>query len=407
MRLTSAGYLGIGIAAPTGLLDLADSQTSATPGAAPRIRFTFGAGPLYQFRNGGTGNDYLALDANWSSWAVSMVWERASGNVGIKIAPPTSALDVNGTITCRADMAFNKGGSPMIYTLDNQTLRFGVNNVEKLRISQVNGAVGITHTAPEGSLTVGGAIFVDNGSAITSRPSPNAARFAGEFACMAGGSYSDAGFLRISAGGGTGPNQKTYIDLSGYSATADIQNNIVFGTHSAERVRITDSGMNVTGALTVNGAAVGAGVAVQLNSNAYGSFTTLNFFASTGISITNGGMGRGAIVIQFSAPSDLRLKRNVQPLTGGLPLVLQLRPVTAEWNGLANTRDGERFTGVIAQELQSIMPEAVAPYRALLKPEDQEPTELLGYDSMAIISHLILAIQQLEQRLKAVEQKPN
>jgi hypothetical protein len=329
------------------------------------------------------------------------------GAVGIGLVTPQAVLDVNGDIRSHNDLNFLKGSSPMIYTADNQTLRFGVNSAERMRISQVNGAVGIAHTTPEGVLTAGGAIYVDNGSALGARPSPNAARFAGEIAAMAGGSYTDAGFLRLSAGGGTGPNQKTYIDLSGYSPTADIQNNIVFGTHSAERVRITDSGMNVTGALTVNGAAVGAGVAVQLNSNAYGSFTTLNFFASTGISITNGGMGSGAIVIQFSAPSDLRLKRNVQPLTGGLPLILQLRPVSAEWNGLANTREGERFTGVIAQELQEIIPGAVAPYRATLQPEDQEPTELLGYDSMAIISHLILAIQELEQRLKAVEQKPN
>gem|GEM_PF-6118971 len=62
---------------------------------------------------------------------------------------------------------------------------------------------------------------------------------------------------------------------------------------------------------------------------------------------------------------------------------------------------------MIAQELREIIPDAVTPYHAKLNPLDESLTELLGYDSMAITSHLILAVQQLERRLAAAEQRIN
>ena len=171
---------------------------------------------------------------------------------------------------------------------------------------------------------------------------------------------------------------------------------------------------NVTGAFRVNGSPIStggaAGIQVQINSGspiAGGPFPYINFYQLGSIALSSGGIsgpGNNTFTASRSARlSDLRLKRNVVTLEGGLPLITQLRPITAEWNGLASTREGERLTSVIAQELQEVMPEGVAPYRTKLRPEDDEDTELLGIDPMAIIAHLILSIQQLNQRLKALE----
>jgi len=173
--------------------------------------------------------------------------------------------------------------------------------------------------------------------------------------------------------------------------------------------------INCTGAFRINGAAINtagglAGIQIQSGAAINGPFTYINFFALAGISISNGGIGgpgNNTISVQFGTSSDIRLKRNVEPLDGGLALITQLRPVTAEWNGLAYTREGERLTSVIAQELQEVIPEAVAPYRTKLRPEDDEDTELLGIDPMAIICHLILSVQQLTARLKTLEEKVN
>jgi hypothetical protein len=171
--------------------------------------------------------------------------------------------------------------------------------------------------------------------------------------------------------------------------------------------------VNCTGTFRVNGAAFTSGIAgmmVQINGGgAAGPFTFLNFQAGLSMVIngTVGGTGNNTMTVTIGSSSDMRLKRNIQPLIGGLPLIAELRPISAEWNGLANTRAGERVVSIIAQELQTVMPDAVAPFRAKLRPEDSMETELLAFDPMAIVSHLILAVQQLERRLKDVEQRPN
>ncbi|WP_343670130.1 hypothetical protein [Chitinophaga sp.] len=53
---------------------------------------------------------------------------------------------------------------------------------------------------------------------------------------------ADDGFMRISAGGGSSSNVKSYIDLSGYSTVDDMKQNIVLGTSGTERMRILSNG---------------------------------------------------------------------------------------------------------------------------------------------------------------------
>ncbi|HVI48825.1 MAG TPA: hypothetical protein VM802_28405 [Chitinophaga sp.] len=78
---------------------------------------------------------------------------------------------------------------------------------------------------------------------------------------LAGYAFDD-GLLRLSAGGGTNANTKSYIDLSGYSSRDDMNMNIVFGTMGAERLRINPYGNTGLGTpypftrLTVSGGGV-------------------------------------------------------------------------------------------------------------------------------------------------------
>lgn len=88
----------------------------------------------------------------------------------------------------------------------------------------------------------------------------------------------------------------------------------------------------------------------------------------------------------FFHSSDARLKTNIRPI-GGLDLVSKLRGVSFEWKG-----DGSASAGVIAQEVEAVLPEAVrtdaqgmksVDYAALIAPiiqainEQQEEIELL------------------------------
>jgi hypothetical protein len=103
---------------------------------------------------------------------------------------------------------------------------------------------------------------------------------------------------------------------------------------------------------------------------------------------------------QFSPalPSDIRLKRNVRDLTGGVSVINQLRVIEAEWNDLAAS-PGKRVVSLIAQELQRVLPDTIVPYKARLKGSEEE-TELLSFESLEVLCHMILAIQQLSARFE-------
>jgi len=69
----------------------------------------------------------------------------------------------------------------------------------------------------------------------------------------------------------------------------------------------------------------------------------------------------GAAVVGTCA-SDARLKRNVRSIDGALQRLVQLRPVTYFWNAAAfpTRRFGaERSAGLIAQEVEGVLPELV------------------------------------------------
>jgi hypothetical protein len=104
-------------------------------------------------------------------------------------------------------------------------------------------------------------------------------------------------------------------------------------------------------------------------------------------------------------PSDARVKQNIRPLAGGLPVIDQLRPVEAEYNGLGGTVAGRKSTSVIAQEVASLLPDAVYSCPSKLRAEDTSDTDIMRVDTTAILCQSILAIQQLAASQRAIEQR--
>ena len=116
----------------------------------------------------------------------------------------------------------------------------------------------------------------------------------------------------------------------------------------------------------------------------------------------------GATVDIVAGLSDKRLKENVQTYTSGSDLLNRIRPVEFDWNdksrevGFNPNQDHE--TGFIAQELQEIFPEAVAP-----APID---ANYLTVKSERLIPILVSAlkeqqnsIEELQEKLKQIEEK--
>lgn len=100
----------------------------------------------------------------------------------------------------------------------------------------------------------------------------------------------------------------------------------------------------------------------------------------------------------FVAPSDLRLKTSIEPYETGLAEIEQLQPVTYEYNGTAGMPTGERFHGIIADNVT--LPEAVG--RVWLSNEG-EPTEYLTFDSTPLLYALVNSVKQLAAKVEALE----
>jgi len=111
------------------------------------------------------------------------------------------------------------------------------------------------------------------------------------------------------------------------------------------------------------------------------------------------GDGDGKIIVlgeleayPTTSPSDVRLKKDIVPLNNGLDIVNALRPVSYEY--LAKGQ--QRHMGLIAQEVQSVLPAIVAD----LSRNAEDGTALKGIKYQELIPVLINAIQELEDTVK-------
>jgi Chaperone of endosialidase len=91
----------------------------------------------------------------------------------------------------------------------------------------------------------------------------------------------------------------------------------------------------------------------------------------------------------YAVTSDYRLKENIQPMTGALAKVLQLKPVTYQWKV-----DGSNSNGFIAHELAEICPQAVSGEKDALKEDGSIMPQ--GIDTSFLVATLTAAIQELK-----------
>jgi hypothetical protein len=100
---------------------------------------------------------------------------------------------------------------------------------------------------------------------------------------------------------------------------------------------------------------------------------------------TNGYTGT-ITATSFNATSDVRLKENIHDLTNSLEKICAIRGVEYNWKA-DDTK--KVHSGVIAQEVQESIPEAV----------NRENEDKYSVDYNAIIGHLIEAVKTLKQEV--------
>ena len=123
-----------------------------------------------------------------------------------------------------------------------------------------------------------------------------------------------------------------------------------------------------------------------------GSAVTLNdmarMYADTGDFHANGN-----VVAYSTTISDERLKENVKTVTGALDILDQIRGVTFD-----RIDTGKKSAGVIAQELEKVMPYAIYETALPLKTGSEEDTyKVVEYDALHAV--LIEAIKELKSEI--------
>ena len=168
-----------------------------------------------------------------------------------------------------------------------------------------------------------------------------------------------------------------------------------------------DENATITGNLTVNGTLSTAGGGITNTARAaISGGTRIIYNSSTGridciidspaevnlANLSNSGnnlSGSFTATGNITAYSDERLKENVQTIENALDKVSQMRGVT--YNYKSELNDGQRGTGVIAQEMQQVMPEVV------------EEGQYLSVAYGNLVGVLIEAVKELQAEIKELK----
>ena len=330
----------------------------------------------------------------------------STGKVGIGTTAPAAVLDVvssgatstafrvlkSGTSTQNLHAATEISGHGRYSIYDdseNEDIRFDSNGD-----SYINGGdVGIGTSSPAQLLEVNG-----NGKKSRfTRTGSNGVVMEFVSGSTASGLINVASSGTLGLGGGSRENDLT-IDSSGNidigsgtitrtgDLTVDVTGDIIFDADGGDLL-FKDDGL-LTATLSRNV----ANFEVTVNQSDGDFVVKGNDGGSTITALTIDMSAAGAATFNdnVTAYSDERLKDNIKTIENGLDKVEQLRGVTY-------TRDERENIGVIAQEVEKILPEIV------LTADDEMGTKSVDYSRLTAV--LIEAVKDLSARVKELEDK--
>ena len=106
----------------------------------------------------------------------------------------------------------------------------------------------------------------------------------------------------------------------------------------------------------------------------------------------------GDVIAYSTTISDERLIENIQPFEDALSKVRQLNGVTFTYKA-----DGKESAGLIAQDVEKVLPSAVSEKQLPLKQDDGQEYKVLQYDQT--IGLLVEAIKELTAKVEELENK--
>jgi Chaperone of endosialidase len=393
MRLTTAGYLGVGTNNPVGRLQFVNE---AIESGNDYIFDDYGAGTsqgIYMKKSRGT----IAAPAdlvNGDAIGFLRFVPRFNGALGLTAG---SAID-----------AYFKGVSG---TNDSTDMRIFTSGVERMRFTE-SGNVGIgtstfTTANPEkllvdaGTTTsfnvISGKGTINNYLQLNIQNRSNGGSASSDVVASANNGTETTNFIDM------GVNSSAYTNI-GYPILAGINTAYLYatgqnfilgnGTAAKDMVFFTNGFNDADEKMRIlSGGNVGIGVTNPADKLTVAGIVSPS--ADNSYSLGKAGARWTAVYAVNGAiqTSDARLKTNIQPLNYGLKEVMLLQPVRYNWK---DTPASGNKIGLIAQEVRKLVPEVVI---------GDETKENLGMNYAELVPVLINAVQEQQKQIDDIETK--
>jgi hypothetical protein len=400
MRIDSSGNVGIGTSSPDTSLQIGDiSATNATGQGRIKLEdsstalssiggleFTtssFGSGygwKVNSIDSGGGVHLVFGTRQNSTTWSESMRID-SSGNVGIGTSSPSEKLTVDaqsadGVTTTIASFHSNEGES------GDTAIQLAVRRSDSLasdRKTFLNATgAGNFEIQRSGSTK---AVIDSSGNVGIGTDSPSQPLHV---------DASGGGVVRVTR---LGNSASAYgqLEHDGTNTTLKSSAQLIFNSGGSETARIDSSGN-----LLVGGTSSGQDDSFAASSSGNITIARASGSTRTMASFLNGGGTVGSIVTSttattYNTSSDARLK-DVTGEARGLEVINELNPVAYNWKA-----DGKADEGLIAQEVQEIVPNAVS--------GSEEEHYQMDYSKLVV--HLVKAVKEQQTQIEALQSEIN